>query len=35
MGDGEMSLMKKKKETKFVEEREGLSDKDGFWLKIE
>ena len=35
MSEGEMSLKKKKKkEMKFVEERESLSEKDEFWVKM-
>jgi len=30
MGKGKKSLKKKKKELKFLEQREGLSEKDGF-----
>ena len=34
--EGEMSLKKKKKkEMKFVEEREELNEKEGFWVKME
>ena len=36
MGEREMSLEKKKlKEMKLVEEREGLSEEEGFWVKME
>ena len=36
MGEGEMSLKNnKKKQMKFVEEREGLSEKEGFSVKME